>query len=248
MGLARITGFMVFPPILPFHSAKGNPVPLDGDARGCIIKVSRCGGFSRGQLDLQMPLRRAVRSGEAMGGMRRLPDKGASRVVGSSSQEKREGQAQMSPRMKRTRNIAGWAVVSASFALLVNLTLVYANLGYWLNDLGGISAVCLAFFFAVFSYLMYLLLVQSYFRWRVLELAESLMGSLLEDLVSECHTQEASTYVALFSLFQFSRMNGLRRDEFDAIFFGLFPSARTTLLQRKVMNELCGLAPTKGAW
>jgi len=146
------------------------------------------------------------------------------------------------------RKVVGRAVVFSSMMLWMNLTLVYAHLGFWLSGITGTASVFFALLSVGASYLMYVVLVMTYFRWRILGLTDTLKDDLREDLVDKCPTREASVYVALFSLFQFSRTNELRWDEFDAVFFGIFPGARITVTQRKVMNELCGLAPAEGTW
>ena len=186
--------------------------------------------------------------------MRRLPGQGASRVAGAQPGEKEEGQEGMIASVWRglkvasLRRFVGWNLVFVVLLLCMSVALAYAHLGLWLTGLSGAVSILFAITCGAASYFFYGLLVVTYFRWRVLGFTEILKERLRGDLVDKCPTPEASAYVALFSLFQFSRTNGLGWSDFDQVFFGLFPDAKVTVPQRKIMNELCGLAPAEGVW
>lgn len=142
----------------------------------------------------------------------------------------------------RIKKVAGWKLAFFSSLLAALLIQMYAGLGMYLMS-GDHLALLIAISGGAVSFITYQNVSLSYFEWRVLELTIPLIGSLngeYKENVPEA-THASATYMAVLAITQYVKIKGL--SGLDKVFRDFFPEARMSTHQRKLLGEICDIAP-----
>jgi hypothetical protein len=140
------------------------------------------------------------------------------------------------------KTISGWKLSIFSLILLGMLAQMYIGLTMYLMY-GEAVFLLVSGMGAAVSYVSYQNVRLSYFEWRVLELSIPLIGSLNAEYKASVPeaTHSGATYVALLAITQYVKVRGM--SEMDNVFKDFFPEVILTSAHRKLLGEVCDLAP-----
>lgn len=140
------------------------------------------------------------------------------------------------------KNVSGWKLSIFSLILLGMLSQMYMGLTMYLMY-GEAMFLLVSGTGAAVSYVSYQNVRLSYFEWRVLEISIPLIGSLNAEYKASVPeaTNSSATYVALLAITQYVKVKGM--SELDNVFKDFFPEVRMTSAHRKLLSEVCDIAP-----